>query len=386
MREREVIPLPPLARRRFVALAAAGVSPLAVASCSGTRTFDMSAPHPTLPAIYSLSADGRLVTLTAGAKGICQFDWRTSQMGHIPLVPGFRTLGWPSYSYDGTKLVVVAELPRKGQDLPEVQIGIIDLATQEMASFPVGQYFSNPIFRPDGKAILYMGGGLARSRPYLFDLNTRTSRELLPSDDSFSFTPSTPSFIDNDTVFFMGRGPRNPELARTIETLGKSAMSATVPYNRASPVSTALPYVLRIGSKPEIAHLEFVKRQLSDRNAGLPELMPASRYGGRIAFLAPSQIDPARRSKLVTNLPRYDLFVMEHGQVRQVTRLENYMAYSAISQDGSTAAFGIYPGAVSDVPDLNRGKVPLELAIVDLDTGQVTRSDFVKRLYADAYK
>jgi hypothetical protein len=71
---------------------------------------------------------------------------------------------------------------------------------------------------------------------------------------------------------------------------------------------------------------------------------------------------------------------MESGQVRQVTRLENYMAYDAISQDSSMAAFGVYPGAHSDLSGRRRGGIPLELAIVDLNTGQVTQTDFTRRL------
>jgi hypothetical protein len=67
---------------------------------------------------------------------------------------------------------------------------------------------------------------------------------------------------------------------------------------------------------------------------------------------------------------------MEAGQVRQVTHLENYMSFNAISRDGSTAAFGVYPGPLSDVRNMRRGTIPLELAIVDLNTGQVTRTDF----------
>ena len=114
--------------------------------------------------------------------------------------------------------------------------------------------------------------------------------------------------------------------------------------------------------------------------------MPASRNGERIAFIGLSGSESARKAYLSGDLARYDLFVMEYGQVRQVTRLENYMAYCAISDDGSTAAFGLHTGPLSDVRSLGRGKIPLELTIVDLNTGQVTRTDFVRRVYSDASK
>ena len=62
------------------------------------------------------------------------------------------------------------------------------------------------------------------------------------------------------------------------------------------------------------------------------------------------------------------------------------MGFDAISQDGSTAAFGLHTGPLSEVRSLGRGNIPLELAIVNLNTGQVTRTDFVERVSAESRK
>ena len=356
-------------RRHFVAVAGTA----ALATMSGCSTPGAEAPTTqNLPGHFALSPDGRMIAFNGGEKGAGLYDWRTGHMRYVPLPAGFIAFGWVGYSPDGKKLVGVADLPRKHPQevLPETKLGIVDLATQETVTFSVTKNFYNPVFRPDGRAVLYLGPGKTL---FLFDLKTQSSRALLSSEDGFSGI-ATPSFVSADTVFFVGTGPRNPELREAVKRLG-----ATSPF-------ISIPYVLRVGSKPEVAYLDFVKSQLSNRYGGLPLLMPASRNGERIAFIGLSGSESARKAYLSGDLARYDLFVMEHGEVRQVTRLENYMAYCAISDDGSTAAFGLHTGPLSAVRSLGRGKIPLELTIVDLNTGQVTRTDFVRRVYGDASK
>ncbi|MFN4015540.1 MAG: WD40 repeat domain-containing protein [Reyranella sp.] len=325
-----------------------------------------------LPRHFALSPDGRTIVVNGGAKGAGLYDWRTGQMRYVPLPAGFDGFGWGSYSPDGKNLVGVAGMARQHpQVTPGMQLGIIDLATQKTATFSVLSdtgVFRSPVFRPDGRAVLYVGSG---ETLFLFDLKTKNSRALLSAEDGFA-SIDTPSFVSADTVFFVGMGPRNSELKETVKRLG--AKSTFVP----------IPYVLRVGLKPEVAYLDFVKSQLSDRYGELPSLMPASRNGERIAFISLSGSESARKAYLSGDLARRDIFVMEHGRVRQVTHLENYMAYCAISDDGSTAAFGLYTGPVSDVRSLGRGRIPLELTIVDLNTGQVTHTDFLRRVYSVA--
>jgi WD40 repeat protein len=355
-------------RRHFVAVAGtAGLSAM-LSGCAPSVGAPMTQ---NLPHHFALSPDGRTIVVNGGAKGAGLYDWRTGQMRYVPLPAGFDGFGWGSYSPDGKNLVGVAGMARQHpQVTPGMQLGIIDLATEKAVTFPVYSstgVFRSPVFRPDGRAVLYVGSG---ETLFLFDLKTQNSRALLSSEDGFA-SIDTPSFISADTVFFVGSGPRNPELREAVKKLG-----ATSP-------SVSIPYVLRVGSRPEVAHLDFVKRRLSNRD-GLPLLMPASRNGERIAFIGLSGSESARKAYLSGGVRRSDLFVMEHGHVRQVTRLENYMAYCAISDDGSTAAFGLHTGPVSDVLSLGRGRIPLELTIVDLNTGQVTYTDFLRRVYSVA--
>jgi hypothetical protein len=330
--------------------------------------------RPNLSSAFTLSPDGRLVAFNAGTRGVGLYNWRVRETRYVPIRPQFSGLGWPTYSSDGGRLAGVATISRTDREgASEFNLGVIDLSTQEMISFPMGEPLYDPVFRPNGNAILYLGGRSLEKRPFLFDLRTQTSRELLSKNDGF-YAILRPSFVGDDTILFVGLGPQSSELKVALQRLG------------VSPTGQAVPYLLKFGSKPEIAYVNTLDPYLYGARANLPTSMAASRNGGRIVFIGISQSTAARQAYLALDPTRYDLFVIEGQQVRQVTHLENYLAFVAISQDGSTAAFGLHTGPLSDVRNLGRGKIPLELAIADLNTGQVTRTDFVERKTADLSK
>ena len=358
---------------RLMMLGVAGAMPFLAAACSGPRGAGGSASRPTLSHDVTLSADGRIIAFGAGAKGIGLYDWPTDTVGYIPKPVGFQTLGPASYSPDGRKIVVVAELPRQGGEvIAESKIGIVDVTTQEMTSFPVKErVIANPTIRPDGGAVLYVGGSAMTRRPFLLDLKTRTSRELLSEQDGF-YTVFRPSFVSNDTVLFVAMGPKNLELQAKVRALGTS------------PTSGPVPYLLKFGSKPEFAYLDAINPYLDSLRKGyLPTSISASHSGERVAFIGLSQSEAARQAYKSGDLNRYDLFVIEGKRMRQVTHMETYMAFCSISQDGSTAAFGYFPRPLREVRNFSRGRIPLELAVVDINTGRVTRTNFVKRVYGD---
>lgn len=129
----------------------------------------------------------------------------------------------------------------------QAKLGIIDATTEAMVSYPNSDRLFNPVFRPDGKAVMYLGGSLTVKCLFLFDLITQTSRELLSKNDGF-YEILSPSFVSNDTVLFVGTGPANPDLKAAVQRLGYS------------PVSEPVPYLLKMGSKPEMAYLDLLGR------------------------------------------------------------------------------------------------------------------------------
>lgn len=360
-----------LLRRSFGRLAMAATVPLVTAACGGgSGGADMPGIGRLGSSRFSFSPDGREVVYAGGNKGIGLYDWRTGQVRYILSPDPDYTMTSGRLSPDGTKLVGIAF--GRGESSDDRRLGVVDAATLALVTFRISEKsFTSPIFRPDGKAILYWAG--RSDRPFLFDIRSQTSKALLPEGDGFDRV-SSPSFVANDTIFFVGMGPRNPELKAEVQRLG---------YN---PVAGSMPYLMKIGSRPELAYMDVLNRYSDDLPMlrslmGGPSLMPASRNGERIAFIGLSQSTAARQSYRAGGLARYDLFVIEAGQLRQVTHLENFMSFTAISYDGSTAAFGIYPLPLSEeVRRLGRLKIPLELAIVDLNTGQVTKTDFARRV------
>jgi hypothetical protein len=365
-------------KRRSFTLAITSGALLEAVSCT-SRGGSGAPMRSNLSSAFTLSPDGRLVAFNAGTRGVGLYDWRVREIRYVPIRPQFSGLGWPNYSSDGRRLAGVATISRayrEGSGAPEYNLGVIDLSTEEMISFPMEKIFHNPVFRPNGNAILYLGRSsrVVEERPFLFDLRTQTSSELLSENNGF-YAILRPSFVSDDTVLFVGMGPSNPDLKAAVQGLGYTSVGHPVPY------------LLKIGSKPEIAYLDVLDRYLDGlKTIGLPSSMPASRNGQRIVFIGLSQGQAARKAYRSGDVARYELFAIEGQQARQVTHLENYLAFVAISQDGSTAAFGLHTGPLSDVRNLGRGKIPLELAVADLNTGQVTRTDFVERKTADLSK
>lgn len=355
-----------ISRRRIVSVIAVTAATLPAVSCSKQHPLYPHGPSASLPWNFALSPDGQTVVFTdsgLGALALC--NWHTGQIDIIKRPPGVVSLTWANYSSDGAKLAVVASLRVRSRELPR-KLGVVDLATREVTLFETGEPLANPVFSPDGDAIVYWAEAHQSriKRLFLFDLRSRTSRALLSEEEGFQSIYSL-GFISNDTVMFVGAGPENPELKAKVNNMGAR-------------VSPAIPYFLRIGSKPEIAYASFLRKEMSDRHGLLQLSMAASAAGERVVFIGRSQ---TRKAQPSLAMAPQDVFVLEDGRPRQVTHLESRLYnYIAISRDGSTAAFGI---EARPVP-FSRVERNFDLAIVDLRTGEVTRTNFVEQVTFDS--
>jgi len=270
-------------------------------------------------------------------------------------------MGGPSFSPDGRSLAAVV-----GHD---GEFAIFDLATLQVTqSYKSDCWFhSSPVFRPDGNAVLFSTGG---SRTYLclYDFSKRTTSIPLMREDGF-YAMGEPMFVGTNEVLFVGIGPRNSSVASSVERLGVSRTSASVPYH------------LEIGRMPEVAYPELVRRgaKLTSGMGGGPAFFAASRNGERVVFIDRSLTEEDRVAREKAGRFLYDLFMIEDGVTRQITQLEAYLARLAISNDGHTVAFGIQSKSTGEPSDASR----LDLVVLDLRTNVLTRIDLIARLDSD---
>lgn len=309
---------------------------------------------------FALSTDGGLLAVSReGSIGL--LDWRTDKLVILPRPPGVGSMGGPSFSPDGRSLAAVV-----GHD---GEFAIFDLATlQATQSHKSDCWFrSSPIYQPDGNAVLFSTGGFPKYL-CLYDFSKRTTSIPLKREDGF-YVLGEPMFVEHGKVLFVGIGPRNSSVASAVESLGVSKTSAFVPYH------------LELGGMPEIAYPELVRRgaRLTRGMAGGPASFAASRNGERVVFIDRSLTEEDRVGREKAGRFRYDLFMIEGGGTRQVTRLEAYLAHLAISYDGNTVAFGIQSKSTGEPSDAQR----LDLVVVDLRTNELTRIDLIARLDAE---
>jgi Tol biopolymer transport system component len=317
----------------------AGVAPLTTTSCiEGSRTVDPSPPFD-----YAISPNGRTIAYGADGKGIGLYDWQSGSVRYLTFPSelhvaksGNTDNAWPSFSSDGTKIVALAPLPTEtGRLATKFRLVIIDIVTGRGTALPVEGNIRTPVFRPDGKAILYAAkGGL-----FLFDLEMQSTRPVL-SEGSGSFFNL--GFIDNDTIFFKSTPKLDPKLTATLAELRQYDPGGKRPDS-----TSFLPFMLKMGSAPVINPVTLVKANVSAETYVVD--MTASRDGERIAFIGINK----------------GLYVFEGGQVRMVNDKLGQAGKPRISWDGSTA--------VLDHKS--------ELVIVNLDTGKLTNTDFVSRVY-----
>jgi hypothetical protein len=341
--------------RRFCTVPLVGLALVTTTSCDTWHEEDQTAP-----ADYALSADGRTIVSSAPGKGLVLYDWRSRKERFLAPPGGYKSLFAPSFSVDGTKIAVLASdrpADSRGEVFGPAKLGVIDVASGKTTLLPVDGLLSFPSFRRDGKAILYVerSARVDESRLFVFDLDAQAAHPLMSGD--VRFTNIYNALFTDDSVTFTGRNPQYPKGRAAIEALKKydrdwpSLDPKYHPYyfNRWS-----LRYLLRAGSDPQILDIDLAREQL--RTSGRVKSMQRSGGRDRLAYI-----------------DDFQLFAVEHGHTSPVTNEPNLLLSSErLSWNGSTAVarFGVKGRAFFN-----------ELAIVDLDTGQTTITDFVKSAY-----
>ncbi|WP_319243607.1 hypothetical protein [uncultured Propionivibrio sp.] len=161
----------------------------------------------------AVSPDGKRLVFTTDrlAHGMRLLDTSSGKISLIPN-PSGRDMGFPDWSPDGKRLVVVSAGIRNGRgDYDDMRISLLDLATgnEEMLIGGEGVKF-DPFFSIDGKTIYYFKGKRRKegktpgSRYELFaiDVASKSERQLT-QEQYYSISGGDD---DGNSIFFGGDG------------------------------------------------------------------------------------------------------------------------------------------------------------------------------------
>lgn len=321
---------------------------------------------------YRLSNDGKL--LGFGVPGhIGLYDWRARTLEPIIDPPTQRTASLPVFSTDGQSFL----LGFQGRH----EFGMFDLPTRQLKTVFKSdcERLGSPIFQPGDQALLIEQGDAASKSLCLHDLRTGQSQIVLPSQIGFSLIRSV-SFIAEDEILFVGRDPKDPVVTDQLRQLGVNPVTATIPYR------------FKFGGQPHIAFPDILERSralMAPLSPDGPLEMYAADGGKKIVYVDRSLSEEARVQDSRRHPGRlgiafhYDLFVIDNGVTRQVTQLEAFAGFPAVSLDGSTAAIGRFVGQMTKEKYLDRSKRGFEPLIVDVATGKVTETNLIDQINAD---
>ncbi len=296
---------------------------------------------------YALSPNGSILLFsfkTPKARGAGLFDWRA---GRLQRLEHFA----PSFSPDGRRLVAVS---REGLVLLDARTLKVD------ERLPASSDLSLLVFQPGHSALL----GQARKSLILVDTISGRRQTVIPATDFYSILATT--FVTEDKILFNAMGPASPNLSAAVEAMGLNKIASSVPY------------FLKFGEQPSIAFQDLLREHTALRGK-LPTGFVASRNGDRIVFLGAS-LTEAESAQRGIQWGGDDLYLIDHGAVSRVTNLGAYMSFDAISYDGSTAVFGVYPKAEVTERRFQRHFDPW---IVDLNTRRIVNLDLPSRIEHD---
>jgi Tol biopolymer transport system component len=266
--------------------------------------------------------------------------------------PKETSLRFPSFSYDGKKIVASSYSLSISPQAPLMDLVQIDLDNGYFTTvLSDAQYKSYPVFQPATGHILFVSApivrgakGLASGFKSLALLANGHQRQIAAGEQFLML--ERPSFVSTEEVVFSALSPVRPDLHAAVRTLDKPRREFT-----------SLGYRLKFG--------------------GLADLLDVSKSRERVASVSASR--DGRRMVFVDNLPHnpkseqpidYEIFMTEGGKTDRLTSLRTFFNGIHISYDGEYVAF---------LADHSRSQ-SFDLYILEISSGRIFDSKLRDRL------
>lgn len=304
---------------------------------------------------FNLSPNGETVVFEVGSGGVSLglglYDWRRNRIRRIPNPrDGYFSDG--SFSSDGKMLCAVKVTRVEGVLYSNiVQIDgnsfhAIDI-TKPVA---VASFVSYPVFQPQSNNIMFCEW--RDPGPTTLQLLISSSGgavSFMNLHDGFSRI-FRPSFISGDSIIFSGRHPRGTELK---SKLGPALLNGEHIYR------------VRQGGHPELA---FPNIETSSPQNGVGYCsVSCTQNADKVIALGLNLYQPYGPSGQFN----YEIFQLnDNHRPTQITNLRGSLGFCRVSYLGSTVCFGSREGRDS----------PIELNLLDLMTGTVTRTNLRRQL------
>jgi len=316
---------------------------------------------------FSLSPDGSVVAFqfigwkngphANTREGIGLYDWRTGRLERIKNPPR-KLLQSPSFSPDGKQItVVVIDSEHTGRITSN--IAVLELATGVITevtppNYGLGRH--SPVFQPGTDNIVYtVESSTTRAGLMSVDVSRRSEKMLVDPMIGFRYI-YRPMFATIDSMYFQGVGPYGELLKSRIKELGLEQGGSTVTYR------------LRLGDTPEVAfpNVEIALHGKID-NSGM-QFFSVSKGANVMVF---------NKNVVPDTSSHYEMGIFEMDKnTESIIRLTNsigILAYTTISYDGSTVAFG-------------REQVMqrvFDIYVLDIKTRNVFQTDLRAKINAD---
>lgn len=275
--------------------------------------------------INGFSPDNRHLSLDVCSKSDCRavlLEWQSGKFSRVDSSDSDEVLSSGRFSPSGKYMVFTVK--RKSEGEYTSQFGLYNLEKRTLRIITNTSSYKNfASFSPDEKRLIYMqadrerASGKTRHAGWdVYELFIDSARQHRLTNYGFHLAVNPAYFPDGKTFIFSGEGP-----SRFSSKTGQNAIDA---YRSAYQRNTVFIH------SPEATELRPAFTNGNHSNGA-----SISRNGRRIAYIAiTNDLDSLKGGRF-----NYDIFMLEDGQHRRLTKLGTFLYGMELSADGSLIAF-----------------------------------------------